>query len=88
MEPETIINPRGIRAYIRNDTFFKAARLVVDNHPSIKFVCRQWLMSRKLRNGFKKLKLKSSIVLLPHVSRQEMGDLYRRVHHHNLAESP
>jgi len=78
MEPETIINPRGIRAYIRNDTFFKAARLVVDNHPSIKFVCPAMADEPEAEKWIQKLKLKSSIVLLPHVSRQEMGDLYRR----------
>jgi glycosyltransferase involved in cell wall biosynthesis len=78
MEPETIINPRGIRAYIRNDTFFKAARLVVDNHSSIKFVCPAMADEPEAEKWIQKLKLNSSIVLLPQVSRQEMGDLYRR----------
>ncbi len=37
--PITIINPRGIRAYVRNDTFFHAIPLVIEKFPNVCFIC-------------------------------------------------
>src|SRR4030043_2314686 len=37
--PITIINPRGFRAYVRNDTFFRAIPLVIQQHPNTRFIC-------------------------------------------------
>jgi hypothetical protein len=34
-----IINPRGFRGYVRNDTFFKAIPLVLKERPDAKFIC-------------------------------------------------
>ena len=39
LSEDTIINPRGIRSYIRNDTFFKAIPEVLNRHPETRFVC-------------------------------------------------
>ncbi len=36
---ELVINPRGIRAYIQNDTFFRAIPLVLAGRPQVRFVC-------------------------------------------------
>ena len=35
----TIINPRGFRAYVRNDTFFHAIPLVLKERRNVRFVC-------------------------------------------------
>lgn len=78
MEPKSIINPRGIRAYIRNDSFFKAVRQVVDQRPSIHFICPAMAGEPEAERWVHTLRLNSSIELLPHLSRQEMGVLYRR----------
>ena len=34
-----VINPRGLRAYVRNDTFFKAVPLVLEQIPEARFLC-------------------------------------------------
>ena len=75
---ETIINPRGIRGYIRNDTFFQAARRVSDERPGIKFICPAMAGEAEAVDWVNKLDLNGSVELLPRVSRKQMGDLYRR----------
>lgn len=75
---ETIINPRGIRAYIRNDTFFRAARQVIDSNPRIKFFCPAMAGEPDALDWIEKLDLSKSVDLLPKVSPKQMGDLYRR----------
>jgi glycosyltransferase involved in cell wall biosynthesis len=75
---ETIINPRGFRAYIRNDTFFLAARQVIDNNPGTKFICPAMAGETEALDWIEKLGLRESVALLPKVSRKQMGDLYRR----------
>ena len=35
----TVINPRGIRAYVRNDTFFRSIPLVLAKRPEVRFLC-------------------------------------------------
>ncbi len=34
-----IFNPRGFRAYVRNDIFFQAIPLVLKKYPDAKFIC-------------------------------------------------
>ena len=78
VEEDTIINPRGIRAYIRNDTFFQAVRQVLDQRPKLKFVCPAMAGEPEALNWINKLDLSRSVDLLPKASRQHMGDLFRR----------
>jgi hypothetical protein len=77
-ELETVINPRGIRAYIRNDTFFQAASQVLEKRPAARFICPAMAGERDAKAWIQKLRLGSSVELLPKVSRKEMGDLFRR----------
>ena len=38
-DPPQIINPRGIRSYVKNDTFFQTIPLVLASFPNVRFVC-------------------------------------------------
>jgi glycosyltransferase involved in cell wall biosynthesis len=78
IELETIINPRGIRTYIRNDTFFQAARQVLDRRPTVKFICPAMAGEPEAEKWVQKFGLRNSVEILPKVTRNEMGDLYRR----------
>lgn len=78
IETETIINPRGIRTYIRIDTFFQAAKQVLDRRPTIKFICPAMAGEPEAEKWVNKFGLRNSVELLPKVTRKEMGDLYRR----------
>ncbi|HSQ27196.1 MAG TPA: glycosyltransferase, partial [Anaerolineales bacterium] len=38
-ESLSVVNPRGIRAYVRNDVFFRSIPLVLQQQPETKFYC-------------------------------------------------
>lgn len=71
-----VLNPRGFRAYVRNDTFFRAIPLVLRDVPQAFFiatgmvdnpVAKRWIRHRHVRN---------SVRLLPSVSRDELATLF------------
>jgi glycosyltransferase involved in cell wall biosynthesis len=74
----TVINPRGFRSYIRNDTFFNAIPLVVSKFPQVKFICPGMAAEVQAQRWVKDLGIASFVELLPGVSRLEMADLFRR----------
>jgi hypothetical protein len=39
VQDPVVINPRGVRPYVRNDSFFKAIPLVLAKRPDAKFLC-------------------------------------------------
>lgn len=72
-----VINPRGIRAYIRNDTFFKAIPQIIEEIPGTKFVCPGMLGESEAERWVYRYKLSSHVKLLPVVPRRKMADLFR-----------
>jgi glycosyltransferase involved in cell wall biosynthesis len=74
---ETVINPRGIRSYIRNDTFFKAIPQVLAHRPGTRFVCPGMAGEAMAHKWIKELDITDSVDLLPKVSRSEMAVLFR-----------
>jgi glycosyltransferase involved in cell wall biosynthesis len=83
--PMKVINPRGIRAYIRNDTFFKAIPLIIEKLPTTKFVCPGMIGQSEARRWVEKLNLSTVVDLLPNIPRLEMADLFREA---NVTVSP
>ena len=73
-----VINPRGMRAYVRNDTFFKSIPLVVDKDPGIKFICPTMKGEREAEKWVSDLDIHDSVELLPHQSREGIADLFRQ----------
>jgi glycosyltransferase involved in cell wall biosynthesis len=76
--PMTIINPRGFRAYVRNDTFFKAIPLVLRVQPNARFICPGMLGESQAQKWIKQLGVRENVELLPPQSHQRMAELFRR----------
>jgi len=81
----TIINPRGFRAYVRNDTFFKAIPKILSEKPDTLFVCPNMSGEAKANEWVEKLGITENVHLLPKLTMQEMGNLFRSAH---IAISP
>jgi glycosyltransferase involved in cell wall biosynthesis len=77
-ESPVIVNPRGFRAYIRNDIFFKSIPLILDEHPDAIFLCPAMEGTRGAEEWVSRLRLSKSVRLLPKLSSNEMAEVYRR----------
>ena len=77
LREDTVINPRGIRAYIRNDTFFKAIPGILARRPQTRFLCPGMSGEVQAQRWIEELKVTAAVELLPKVSRGEMAGLFR-----------
>jgi glycosyltransferase involved in cell wall biosynthesis len=77
-EVPTVINPRGFRAYVRNDTFFKAVSLVVSRRPNVRFLCPAMAGEDQAEIWVRRLGIEQAVNLLEYQSRQQMADLFRQ----------
>jgi glycosyltransferase involved in cell wall biosynthesis len=80
-EPVTepvIINPRGVRPYVRNDSFFKAIPLVLAKRPNAKFLCSSMLGEAQAQTWVRELEIENAVELMPPVPFAEMGNVFRR----------
>jgi glycosyltransferase involved in cell wall biosynthesis len=71
-----IINPRGVRAYVRNDTFFKAIPLVLAQNPTVRFICPGMSGETAIWQWVEKLDISHAVTLLPHLIRTDMATLF------------
>jgi glycosyltransferase involved in cell wall biosynthesis len=72
-----VINPRGVKPYVRNDTFFQAIPHVLARRPETIFLGAM-MQGNALAEGWRaRLNLESSLRLLPYVSQAEMADIFR-----------
>ena len=78
MGPFTIINPRGFRAYVKNDTIFHAIPLVVEKYPHVRFICPGMQGVPQAVKWCDELKVADKVKLLPAQSRQQMAGLFRQ----------
>ena len=81
----TVINPRGFRAYVRNEAFFTAIPLVLDRNPEVRFLCPGMQAEPQAQRWVSSLGLAGSTSLLPRQTRPQMAELFRRAH---VAVSP
>ena len=72
-----VINPRGFRGYIRNDTFFKAIPLVLKERPDTKFICPTMKGEAQAEDWMKKLGVEESVTLTPPLKREQLADTFR-----------
>jgi glycosyltransferase involved in cell wall biosynthesis len=72
-----VINPRGFRAYVRNDTFFKAIPLVLARRPETRFVCPVMAEEPQARRWVDELGIQANVDLLPRQTRPQMAALFR-----------
>lgn len=74
----TVINPRGFRAYVRNDTFFRAIPIVLEQHPNIRFLCPSMQGEPQAERWIEVLDIAGIVELLPNQTHLEMAELFRK----------
>jgi glycosyltransferase involved in cell wall biosynthesis len=74
----TVINPRGFRAYVRNDTIFKAMPQVHKERPDVRFICTGMVGESQAQKWVADLGLAGYVDLLPQKSHPEMAELFRQ----------
>lgn len=72
-----VINPRGFRAYVRNESFFQAIPLVLAKRPDAKFVCSAMQGERQAEMWARDLNITHAVTLMPPVSHAQMGTVFR-----------
>lgn len=77
VEEPVIFNPRGFRAYVRNDTFFQSIPRVLKEFPRAKFVCAGMDGQPEALNWVSKLGIARSVELRAPRPHAEMAEVYR-----------
>jgi glycosyltransferase involved in cell wall biosynthesis len=72
-----VINPRGFRAYVRNDTFFRAIPLVLKEMPQARFLCASMAGEPQAEAYLRDLGIESAVTLLPPTPHAQMGEIFR-----------
>ncbi len=78
VEEPIIINPRGFRPYLRNDSFFKAIPLVLAKHPDAKFICALMAGDTQAEQWLRELNIAHAVELLAPMPHFEMANVFRR----------
>ncbi|MCU0487267.1 MAG: glycosyltransferase [Anaerolineales bacterium] len=73
-----VLNPRGLRAYVRTDTIFRAIKLVHAQRPQVRFACTGMAGQSEASRWVSELGLDGAVELLSPLSRDQMADLFRR----------
>jgi glycosyltransferase involved in cell wall biosynthesis len=73
-----VVQPRGLRAYVRSDTFFRAIPLIHQHRPEAVFVCPAMEGAAEAEAWRAKLNLGENLLLLPLLDATSMGALFRR----------
>ncbi len=73
-----VVNPRGFRAYVRNDTFFRAIPPILERRPEVRFLCLGMAGERRADRWLEELGIRGSVELLPLLPRPQVADLFRR----------
>ena len=76
-EATVVINPRGLRGYVRNDVFFQAIPLVLQQHPNTVFLCSGMQGSSLAERWVSQAGVGHAVRLLPVVPREKMAELFR-----------
>jgi glycosyltransferase involved in cell wall biosynthesis len=78
VEEPVVINPRGFRAYVRNDAFFKAIPLVLEEVPETRFLCASMAGESQAQQWTEELGIGHAVELLAPMPHVQMAEVYRR----------
>lgn len=78
VDAPVVVNPRGFRAYVRNDTFFRSIPLILQEKPDARFLCAAMAGEPEALDWVRRLEVENSVELLPARPHEEMGELFRR----------
>ena len=77
LDVPVIINPRGLKSYIRTDTFFASIPLILKQHPRAVFLGAAMEGKSAAESWATRLDIKASLRLLPPVTHNQMAGLFR-----------
>jgi glycosyltransferase involved in cell wall biosynthesis len=72
-----VLNPRGFRAYVRNDTFFRAMPQVLKRRPDTLFIAVGMKDNPIAERWIERLNVRTSVRLLGDQSRNQMAELFK-----------
>lgn len=72
-----VVNPRGFRAYIRNEVFFRSIPMVLSAQPGVKFFCPAMQAEPQAHRWLREFGISGSVELLPKLTMDQMADLFR-----------
>jgi len=75
-----LIQPRGIRAYVRNDVFFQAIAKVQSQIPELRVICPAMAGVKEALGWVKKYHLEKVVQLYPRQTPPEMAKLFQQAH--------
>jgi glycosyltransferase involved in cell wall biosynthesis len=78
VEEPVIVNPRGFRAYVRNDAFFQAIPLVLEDIPQARFLCASMAGEAQAAQWIETLGVGHAVELLPPLPHEQMAAVFRR----------
>lgn len=78
VEEPVVINPRGFRPYVRNDTFFKAIPLVLAKQAGAKFVFASMAGESQAMQWIREFNISHAVQLLPPMPHARMAEAFRR----------
>lgn len=73
-----VVNPRGFRGYVRNDTFFRSIPFILKRLPETIFLCPNMAGEAVAQEWINRLELGGKVHLLPRLSPHEMAAVFRR----------
>jgi glycosyltransferase involved in cell wall biosynthesis len=76
-EAPVVVNARGVRDYVRNDLFFKAAAQVIQKKPGVVFVCLGMAGNSTVEKWIADLGIQANVRLIGGLPHHEMADLFR-----------
>ncbi|SRR5579875_9655 len=76
-DARVIINPRGMRLYVRNDSFFRSIPMVIREEPAAFFICPGMQGEPYAEKTVRELGIHSRVKLLPQMSRENLAELFR-----------
>jgi len=72
-----VVNPRGLRAYVRNDVFFQAIPKVLRQLPEVRFDCPDMQGEPEAQRWVQQLDIAQQVHLLPKLSAPTLAQTYR-----------
>lgn len=72
-----IINPRGFRAYVKNEAFFKSIPLVLARRSDARFVCSSMQGEAQALKWIRELGIEHAVRLDPQFPHAQMGEVFR-----------
>jgi glycosyltransferase involved in cell wall biosynthesis len=78
VQAPVVLNPRGFRPYVRNDTFFKAIPLVLAKHPNARILSATMAGEPQAEKWIRELKIGHAVELLDLMPHEKTADVYRR----------